>query len=130
MDNIFLMIPLSLLWLEWFEYYSLWKSSIFSKCSEMLEIDHFYSAVNLNFLVSFFQKALIWRLFRIWTKLIDIFSQSNLKFENWTSVIIEILSFLGHRCPGMNKVVFDTICVSLYHWMSHAWISGIQTEGL
>ena len=56
MDIIFLLIPFSLLWLDWFGYYSLSKSSIFSKCSKMLEIDSFYSALNLNFLVIFFKR--------------------------------------------------------------------------
>ena len=32
MDIIFLLIPISLLWVKWFGYYSLSKSSIFSKC--------------------------------------------------------------------------------------------------
>ena len=30
-----------------------------------------------------------------------------LKFENRTDVIIEILRFLRHRCPGINEGVFD-----------------------
>ena len=29
------------------------------------------------------------------------------KFENGTSVIMEIPSFSGHRCPGINEGVFD-----------------------
>ena len=29
-----------------------------------------------------------------------------LKFENQTSVIIEISRFSGHRCPGINEGVF------------------------
>ena len=66
-DIIFLMIPLSLLWVDWFGYYSLSKSSIFSKCSKMLEIDNFYSALNLNFLVTLFQKVVIQRHIEIWT---------------------------------------------------------------
>ena len=58
MDIIFLLIPLSLLWVEWFGYCcSLSKSSIFSKYSKMLEIDQFCSEENLNFWVTFFQKA-------------------------------------------------------------------------
>ena len=57
MDIIFLLVPLSLLWVEWFGYYRLSKSGIFSKCSKMLEIDHFYLALNLNFLVNFFSKG-------------------------------------------------------------------------
>ena len=57
MDIIFLMIPLSSLWVDWFGYYSLSKSSIFSKCSKMLDIDNFYSALNFNFFGNFFSKG-------------------------------------------------------------------------
>ena len=64
MDIIFLLIPIGLLW---FGFYSLSKSSIFSKCSKMFEIDHFHSALNLNFLVTFFQKAVIQRQIEILT---------------------------------------------------------------
>ena len=58
MDIIFLLIPISLLRVKWFGYYSLSKSSIFSKCSKMLEIDNFYSQLSGNF---FFLKAVIQR---------------------------------------------------------------------
>ena len=34
MDIVFLRIPLSLLWVDWFGYYGLSKSSIFPKCSK------------------------------------------------------------------------------------------------
>ena len=57
MNVIILLIPKSLLWVKWFGYYSLSKSSIFSKCSKMLEIDNFYSALNFNFLATFFSKG-------------------------------------------------------------------------
>ena len=67
MDIIFLLIPIGLLWVKWFGFYSLSKSSIFSKCSKMFEIDHFHSALNLNFLVTFFQKAVIQRQIEILT---------------------------------------------------------------
>ena len=67
MDIIFLLIPIGLLRVKWFGFYSLSKSSIFSKCSKMFEIDHFHSALNLNFLVTFFQKAVIQRQIEILT---------------------------------------------------------------
>ena len=76
MDIIFLLIPLSLLWVEWFGYYSLSKSSIFSKCSKMLEIDQFCSEENFNFWATFFQKAVIRRRMEIWT-----WNQSHMKLR-------------------------------------------------
>ena len=36
MDIIFLLIPFSFLWVEWFGYYSLLKSSIFWKCWKLI----------------------------------------------------------------------------------------------
>ena len=41
------------------------------------------------------------------SSLIPLTSSELLKFENRTSVIIEISRFSGHRCPGINEGVFD-----------------------
>ena len=40
------------------------------------------------------------------SSLIPLTSSELLKFENRTSVIIEISRFSGHRCPGINEGVF------------------------
>ena len=42
------------------------------------------------------------------SSLIPLTSSELLKFENRTSVIIEISRFSGHRCPGINEGVFAT----------------------
>ena len=59
MNIIFPLTPHTFLQVKWFGNYSHLKSSIFSKCSKLLEIDHFLKAVKLDFLVTFFQKAII-----------------------------------------------------------------------
>ena len=43
------------------------------------------------------------------SSLIPLTSSELLKFENRTSVIIEISRFLGHCCPGINEGVFGAI---------------------
>ena len=42
------------------------------------------------------------------SSLIPLTSSELLKFENRTSVIIEISRFSGHRCPGINEGVFGS----------------------
>ena len=51
------------------------------------------------------------------SSLIPLTSSELLKFENRTSVIIEISRFSGHRCPGINEGVFGTIekCLNRHH---------------
>ena len=88
----------------------------------MFEIDHFHSALNLNFLVTFFQKAVIQRqieiltwnqshnkntkFFRIWKKLINTFDQFWV-IKVWKSDV----------CDNRNFEIFGS-SLSRYKWRS------------
>ena len=45
------------------------------------------------------------------SSLISSATSELLKFENRTSVIMEIPSFSGHCCPGINEGVFGLACL-------------------
>ena len=47
--------------------------------------------------------------------LISLTTSELLKFENWTSVKIEISRFSGHSCPGINEGVFGSIIVQVFY---------------
>ena len=121
-----------------FGNYSLSKSSIFPKCSKVLENALFWKAVKLNFLVSYFQKAIIqwWIEIETWnqshmknTKFseyqrslsISYATFELLKFESRTDVIVKISRFLRHRRPGINEWVFGSIDTVF-------WFSSIETK--
>ena len=100
----------------------------------MLEIDHFYSELNLNILVTFFQKAVIQRwiefwtrnqshmklrihyIFRIWKKLIDIFDRFWV-MKVWKSDV----------CDNRNFEIFGT-SLSRYKWRS-LWLNILERHG-
>ena len=60
------------------------------------------------------------------SSLIPLTSSELLKFENRTSVIIEISRFSGHRCPSINEGVFgfsvqiDSNCI--FNLTIDAWL--------
>ena len=98
LDIIFSKIPFALLWVEWFGHSALSKSSTFWHFSEKLNFSH--RAEN-KFLKTFFQTALIWRLFdeNFWNQLETVTNIPNFHMKKEGLKNIEpLVSYSSLKC--------------------------------
>ena len=124
MDIIFPLIPLGLLWVQWFGYYSLSKSSIFSKSRKCWKLTNFAQWRNSTFRKLFFkwlpflEKSGYWHETKArWSSKHQIFMGRkklvDLSNHFWDIHVWKVAS----SCTLENQDGFP--CQSRFPWISH-----------